>query len=659
MANKKITDLTELTAAASDDYLEIVDTSANTSKKISRENLIGGGGGGGVTETEMDLALGLKADKTITLTAGEGLTGGGNLSANRTFDVNPGAGIAILDDKVIVDQTENFNWTGEHTFTKYLSTASIYPNVSDTYDLGDYNRLWRKIWGSELSAIVFAQYTQVLLGGWFTVSKGEGIVKAAVTAAATRIDLGSNNFATNDIIVFRGIGVAGQQVEYMKVGTLVSGTTYNVTRNLDGTGANAWADGSVYGNWGQTGNGRVELNAYDTPRMSVYSQGMSYNDATEEIRIGDLYGQWGYNTNTYGAAFGSYKSGKANITIDPTNGIRIRNYNQDVIKLTGTAASFENFITLGTNGGIRQGTGTWGSSFTGTAMWNDSGVMNVGGWKSGVKQWWGDSDGKLYAGGGDVILDENGIAIQSVFGDEYVNSDSIKFQDIGNTEFVMAKMWAFKSFGLSPTNRLWIETETDDATYGTSIVLFAHKTVGGSADDATVTITSKAGTIPSWIRLLANDILLIGNVEIDGYDDIPGDLVVNGTIKDGSGIAYGAWQDWTPTQTGWTNGTLAGTFRYCKIGNLVNCMIAITAGTSNGVTAVLSLPVQPAGIANLSRGTWGWGQDAGIQVNPAGGWLISSAGGGTISFFKTSIDGAGWTSSSTKRIYCMFFYEAA
>ena len=41
MANKKITDLTELTVVASDDYLEIVDTSENTSKKISRENLTG------------------------------------------------------------------------------------------------------------------------------------------------------------------------------------------------------------------------------------------------------------------------------------------------------------------------------------------------------------------------------------------------------------------------------------------------------------------------------------------------------------------------------------------------------------------------------------------------------------------------------------------
>lgn len=41
MANKKITGLTELTAAATDDYLEIVDTSAAESKKISRENLAG------------------------------------------------------------------------------------------------------------------------------------------------------------------------------------------------------------------------------------------------------------------------------------------------------------------------------------------------------------------------------------------------------------------------------------------------------------------------------------------------------------------------------------------------------------------------------------------------------------------------------------------
>ena len=41
MADKKITDLTDLTAVADDDYLEVVDTSTNTSKKIKRETLAG------------------------------------------------------------------------------------------------------------------------------------------------------------------------------------------------------------------------------------------------------------------------------------------------------------------------------------------------------------------------------------------------------------------------------------------------------------------------------------------------------------------------------------------------------------------------------------------------------------------------------------------
>ena len=72
MANKKITDLTELTAAASDDYLEIVDTSANTSKKISRENLIGGGGGStGVTDHGALTGLGDNDHPQYLLTTGK------------------------------------------------------------------------------------------------------------------------------------------------------------------------------------------------------------------------------------------------------------------------------------------------------------------------------------------------------------------------------------------------------------------------------------------------------------------------------------------------------------------------------------------------------------------------------------------------------------
>lgn len=382
------------------------------------------------TESEINSLLNAKAEKTLTLTAGNGLTVGGTLAADRTFNVGQGFGLTVSENAVAVDLTANFTWTGSHTFSGSLTTGSIMPALADVYDLGDYTKPWRKIWGSELSAVVFSQYEQVLLGGWLTISKGEGKLADAVASTDTEIDLGAGTFAENDILVFRSTSSNGTpQVEYMKVGTLVSATTYNVTRNLDGTGANDWPVGTVYGNWGQAGNGRVELNAYDTPRMSVFSHGIAIANFREQIRIGDLSGGWGYGTplpavygvsqyganrygrENYGAAFGAYEVGQANITIDPANGVRIRNYDQDVIKLNGLTASFENFITLGLNGGLRQGTGTWGVDFTGSAIWAESSVMNIGGWNAGIKQWWGGSDGKLYAGEGSVRLDKGGVNI--------------------------------------------------------------------------------------------------------------------------------------------------------------------------------------------------------------------------------------------------------
>lgn len=481
------------------------------------------------TETEVNSALGLKADKTITLTAGEGLTGGGDLSAGRTFDVVAGLGIGFdSSGNVIVDLTDNFAWTGNHSFSQTMYAGSIMPHVSDTYDLGSMQSLWRKIFASELSAVVFSKYEQVLLGGWFTVSKGEGVLPADVISADTVIDLGAGTFDDGDILVFRGVENYLPKMEYVRVVSRASGTTYNVIRGFGSTGANDWQAGTVFANWGTAGDGRIELNAYDSPRISVFSHDPGYSKLVqhEQVRIGDLLNGWGYSASTYGGAFGAYENGKANITIDPTNGIRIRNYDQTVIQLTGTEARFENVIKLGTNGRLQQGTGTWGTDFTGTALWNDSGVMNVGGWNNNVKQWWGGNSGNLYAGGGDVVLNENGIAIHSAIGDELYSPDVLKFQDLGGTEFVMAKMWAFKSYGTFQANNLWLETETDNATYGTSITLVAHKTVGGSADDAQMTVFSKAGTTPSWIKLLANDILLTGNV------------VVDGTIKDVNGVAY-------------------------------------------------------------------------------------------------------------------------
>ncbi len=122
------------------------------------------------------------------------------------------------------------------------------------------------------------------------------------------------------------------------------------------------------------------------------------------------------------------------------------------------------------------------------------------------------------------------------------------------------------------------------------------------------------------------------------------------------GVNAGTWQDWTPSsQTGWT-ALPTGVYRYCQVGKLVHCIIAITAGTSNNTKAEIALPIAGGSSTYVTRGTWGWAQDNGVQVNPAGGYVLN---GTTIKFFKTSIDNAAWTATGTKRIYCAFFYEAA
>lgn len=49
------------------------------------------------------------AASTLTLTAGAGLTGGGNLSANRTFDIGAGAGITVNADDIALDTSSTRN----------------------------------------------------------------------------------------------------------------------------------------------------------------------------------------------------------------------------------------------------------------------------------------------------------------------------------------------------------------------------------------------------------------------------------------------------------------------------------------------------------------------------------------------------------------------
>lgn len=194
----------------------------------------------------------------------------------------------------------------------------IIPAATDTYDLGSSSRLWRKGWLSELDTIIFSENTIVLLGGWFWVTKDQGSLPANVLSTDTTIDFGKT-MTPGDFIVLR----SSLLVEYMAVGTLVSGTVYNVTRDLDGSGANDWVAGAPFAVLGQTGDGRIEFNAYDTPRISIFAQGATYNAATELLRIGDLDGSFGISSESYGVGIGDY-SNENYLRYDPTNGFLLK-----------------------------------------------------------------------------------------------------------------------------------------------------------------------------------------------------------------------------------------------------------------------------------------------------------------------------------------------
>lgn len=105
---------------------------------------------------------------------------------------------------------------------------------------------------------------------------------------------------------------------------------YTVTRNLDGSGANAWAQGDVIVNTGQPGNGFIDL--YSVRGIKAASQAgptivgnvrrsTTYNDWSERWAAGNLRGLYDYGVDTYGFAAGDPAG--AWIATDPTNGVRV------------------------------------------------------------------------------------------------------------------------------------------------------------------------------------------------------------------------------------------------------------------------------------------------------------------------------------------------
>lgn len=95
--------------------------------------------------------------------------------------------------------------------------------------------------------------------------------------------------------------------------------------------------------------------------------------------------------------------------------------------ITALSGRIEGVLDIGTTGGIYQGTGSFASPTTGLKIWNESSVGRIAGYNNGTLQWYAGTDGKLYAGGGTVKIDNSGISMVSVNSTTIDGISSYKF----------------------------------------------------------------------------------------------------------------------------------------------------------------------------------------------------------------------------------------
>lgn len=475
------------------------------------------------------------------------------------------------------------------------SRLHLLPNLTDTYDLGSSTKLWRKGWLSEMQAILFAENTISILGGWFYLTKGQGAVDEDVDASETQIDFGADGtLADNDFIIFRNAG----QVEYMQVDSNVTGNVWEVVRNVDGSGANTWAQGTPFANLGYNGNGRIELNANETPRMSMIRQGTAYNTQTELLRTGDLNGGWGYAAEMYGFAVGEYAAGENSVTLDQTNGLRFFGGTDVYGQLNSTTWTLGNTTNEHVN-------------ITATAIQLRDGATTLAeltGGNLSLKS----SDGTKYIDIGGATANElnfvdGGATIVEIGSAVIGGLSGIKVTDgaILSTSSGAAPGQTFYAEVTSSASSV-AYTAVMDGTGDTQVGYDAVITGASTTNIGVRGSASNAGT--NWAGYFAD-----GNVKIENDLDVDGDITANNMTNSSSGT-------YTPTLFNVENvsASTAVQCQYMRVGNRVTVSGRVTIDPTTTTTLTqlgISLPIA-SNIGN-SQDCGGTAAASGVVDNPA------------------------------------------
>jgi len=187
------------------------------------------------------------------------------------------------------------------------------------------------------------------------VSAGVHIVlkpSGSAGSAPTTIYVKYNDLQNGDRVLLQGVLALEAMAITSSYTEITAGEeySYTVTRDLDGTGPNAWVKGDAVLNTGQTGNGWLEMYAqYGLTAAGESSnqrvgptivgnvrQSSTWNDFGPRFAAGSLNGLYDYSTSVYGFAAGNPTGSW--VALDDTAGLRFMNVNTEVgyIRPNGT-----------------------------------------------------------------------------------------------------------------------------------------------------------------------------------------------------------------------------------------------------------------------------------------------------------------------------------
>jgi len=431
----------------------------------------------------------------------------------------------------------------------------VFPQTNYDINLGALNLKYLTLHAAELWVeTLVAQNTIATIGGRILVGPTTSLTRD-MAAGDTTIYVKHNQMVSGD----RTYMEANGKVEFFAITSAATNTgtdfSYTVTRNLDGTGANQWYAGDAMFNTGTTGNGFIDL--YSLRGVKSGSEAgptivgnvrlsSTYNDWAPRWAIGNLNGTYGYGVTTYGFAAGDPAT--ANIAADATNGVRLRQGTTDMIVLAPSGASyFAGPMTIGTSGGIYQGTGTFASPTTGLKLWNDSGVGRIGGYNNNTLQWAGGTDGVLYAGSGNVALWNSGLAavreVGSLAGTRiafYTASDRAT-----RTGFIGSYTDSSSILPYYNSNVLWLQADTSTGKANPLILLNNNTSIIGTlslnGQLATALPVRQHTTMELWsIDAAGGSALTMANTFVFQLSDASAfsGLVILNNATDGGGAVF-------------------------------------------------------------------------------------------------------------------------